>query len=68
LRIANPTKPLEYAIEGTADVTDKTIRTTSTNPFTGKEETGTQTIVTLTESEFVTEDKNGTRITMHRIR
>jgi uncharacterized protein (TIGR03066 family) len=55
-------------IEGTADVTDKTLRTTTTNPYTRRAETGTQTIVTLTEAEFVTEDSQGTRITMKRVR
>jgi uncharacterized protein (TIGR03066 family) len=58
----------EGVLEGTAEVTDKTLRTTTTNPFTNKAETGTQTILTLTETEFVTEDQKGTRITMVRVR
>src|SRR5262245_8286611 len=58
----------EGLIEGTAEVTGKSLRTTTTNPFTKRPDTGIQTIVTLTETEFVTEDKNGTRITMTRVR
>src|SRR5262245_17205177 len=58
----------EGLIEGTAEVSGKTLRTTTTNPLTGKAETGTQTIVTLTEREFVTEDGKGTRVTMTRVR
>ena len=58
----------ELAMEGTAEVTDKTLRTTTTSPFTGKAETGTQTIVTLTETEFVTEDARGARVKMARVR
>jgi uncharacterized protein (TIGR03066 family) len=58
----------EGLIEGTAEVTGKTLRTTTTNHLTRKAETGTQTIVTLTETEFVTEDQNGTRVTMVRER
>jgi hypothetical protein len=58
----------EGLIEGKALVTDKTLRTTTINPFTRKAETGTQTIVTLTETEFVTEDQKGTRVTMVRAR
>ena len=53
-------------IEGTAEVGGNTLRTTTTNPFTKRPETGTQTIVTLTENEFVTEDAKGTRIRMVR--
>jgi uncharacterized protein (TIGR03066 family) len=53
-------------LEGTAQSDGKTLHTTTTNPLTGKAETGTQTIVTLTETEFVTEDARGTRITMRR--
>jgi uncharacterized protein (TIGR03066 family) len=55
-------------MEGQAEVAGNTLRTTTTNPFTGRPETGTQTIITLTETEFVTEDPKGTRITMQRIR
>lgn len=58
----------EGLIEGSAHVSGNTLRTTPTNPFTRKEETGTQTIVTLTETEFVTEDQRGTRISMVRDR
>jgi uncharacterized protein (TIGR03066 family) len=57
----------EGRIEGTAIVTDKTLRTTTTNPFTGKAETGAQTIITLTAKEFVTEDQKGARVTMRRV-
>jgi uncharacterized protein (TIGR03066 family) len=58
----------ENEITGEAVVTGTTLRTTTTNPYTGKEETGTQTIIALTETEFVTEDAQGTRITMKRVR
>jgi uncharacterized protein (TIGR03066 family) len=58
----------EGLIEGTAEATGQTLRTTTTNPFTRKAETGTQTIVTLTENEFVTDDHRGTRVTMIRVR
>src|SRR5262245_46877949 len=43
----------EGLIEGTAEVSGNTLRTTTTNPFTRKSDTGMQTIVTLTETEFV---------------
>jgi uncharacterized protein (TIGR03066 family) len=58
----------ENEMEGTAEVSGKTLRTTTTNPFTNRRETGTQTIVKLNDSELVTEDQNGTRITMTRVR
>src|SRR5262245_58374796 len=45
----------ERELEGTAEVTGNTLRTTTKNPFTNKSETGTQTIITLTETELVTE-------------
>jgi uncharacterized protein (TIGR03066 family) len=54
-------------IEGTAEVTDNTLRTTTTNPFTGKGETGRQTIVTLTETDLVTEDARGNQVKMVRV-
>jgi uncharacterized protein (TIGR03066 family) len=57
----------ENVLEGKAKSDGKTLRTTSTNPFTGKSETGTQTILTLTATELVTEDKNGTRVMMERV-
>jgi uncharacterized protein (TIGR03066 family) len=57
----------EVVIEGRARVDGATLRTTTVNPFTGREDTGTQTIVTLTETEFVTEDGTGTRIRMQRL-
>jgi uncharacterized protein (TIGR03066 family) len=58
----------EGIIEGTALVTGNTLRTTTTNPYTRKAETGIQTIVTLTQTEFVTEDQKGKRISMVRAR
>jgi uncharacterized protein (TIGR03066 family) len=58
----------EHAIEGEAEVSGNTLRTTTTNPFTKKSETGTQTIVVLTATELVTEDASGTKITMKRVR
>jgi uncharacterized protein (TIGR03066 family) len=56
----------DYLMEGTATVSGKTLRTTAENPLTGKAETGAQTIVTLTETELVTQDGKGTRVTMRR--
>jgi uncharacterized protein (TIGR03066 family) len=53
-------------LEGQATVSGNTLRTTTTNPFTGKAETGTQAIITLTETEFVVEDQQGRRTTMTR--
>jgi uncharacterized protein (TIGR03066 family) len=57
----------ENVIEGEAEVTGNTLRTTTTNPFTAKSETGTQTIVSLTETELITQDAKGTRIKMVRV-
>jgi uncharacterized protein (TIGR03066 family) len=58
----------EGRLEGKAEVTGKLLRTTTVNPLTGREETGTQTIITLTETEFVTDDTRGKRTTMKRVR
>jgi uncharacterized protein (TIGR03066 family) len=58
----------EWLIEGTAEVTGDTLRTTTTRPNSRKAETGTQTIITLTDTEFVTEDASGARVTMTRVR
>jgi uncharacterized protein (TIGR03066 family) len=55
-------------IEGEAQVTRTTLRTRTTNPLTGRSETGIQTIVTLTETDLVTEDARGTQITLKRVR
>jgi uncharacterized protein (TIGR03066 family) len=57
----------EAEIEGTAEVTGDTLRTTTKNPYTGAQDTGVQTIVTLSDSEFVTRDSTGTRIVMRRV-
>jgi len=54
-------------MEGEVTVRGRILRTTTTNPYTGKSETGTQTIISLTETELVTEDGNGNRITMKRV-
>jgi uncharacterized protein (TIGR03066 family) len=54
-------------MEGMAEVNGNTLRTTTTNPYTGKSETGTQTILKLTETELVTQDDKGTKITMKRV-
>jgi uncharacterized protein (TIGR03066 family) len=56
----------EGLIEGQAEVIDRTLHTTTRNPFTGNAETGRQTILRLTETEFVTEDSKGVRVTMRR--
>jgi uncharacterized protein (TIGR03066 family) len=57
----------QWQMSGTAEVDGKTLRTTAENPFTHKMDTGSQTIISLTESEFVTEDKTRTRITMRKV-
>jgi uncharacterized protein (TIGR03066 family) len=58
----------ENLLEGKARSDGKILRTTTTNPYTGKAETGTQTIVTLTQTQLITQDSNGTTVTMERIR
>lgn len=58
----------EWEIEGTAVVQGNTLHTTTENPYTGKRETGAQVIVTLTETELVTQDAKGTKIVMRRVR
>jgi uncharacterized protein (TIGR03066 family) len=55
-------------MEGEVAVRGRILRTTTTNPYTGKADTGTQTIISLTETELVTEDPTGARITMKRVR
>jgi uncharacterized protein (TIGR03066 family) len=56
----------ENLLEGKARSDGKILRTTTTNPYTGKAETGTQTIVTLTQTQLITQDSNGTTVTMER--
>ena len=56
-----------WTLEGTAAVEGDILRTTKTDSLTGKRETGTQTIIALTPTEFTTEDADGTRITMKRL-
>jgi uncharacterized protein (TIGR03066 family) len=58
----------EGIIEGTAEVDGNTLRTTTVNPYTRRPETGAQTIITLTDTEFVTEEARGSRIRMERVR
>jgi uncharacterized protein (TIGR03066 family) len=58
----------ESVLEGHAEVTGNTLRTTTTNPYSGRSDTGIQTIISLSEMEFVTEDEKGMRITMKRVR
>jgi uncharacterized protein (TIGR03066 family) len=58
----------ERELEGTAEVVGTTLRTTTKNPFTNRAETGTQTIVSLTETELVTQDTEGMRVKMTRLR
>jgi uncharacterized protein (TIGR03066 family) len=57
----------EAVLEGSVVVRGKTLHTTTVNPFTNRAETGIQTIVTLTETEMITEEKSGTRVTMKRV-
>jgi hypothetical protein len=40
---------------------------TTTNPFTNQAETDTQTILTLTDSQLVIEDRKGTVLRMERL-
>jgi uncharacterized protein (TIGR03066 family) len=58
----------EWRMDGTAEVDGTTLRTASVNPITDRKETGEQTIVILTETELVTEDSKGTRVSMVRAR
>jgi uncharacterized protein (TIGR03066 family) len=58
----------DNTIEATVEVDGKTLRTTTTNPYTKRSDTWAQTIVTLTRTEFVTEEPKGTRIRMERVR
>ena len=58
----------EGTIEATVEVEGKTLRTTTVNPFTKRPETGAQTIIALTDTEFVTEEPRGSRIRMERVR
>ncbi len=58
----------ERVLEGSAAVEGNVLRTTTVNPGTGRAETGTQTIVTLTETDLVTEDARGSRVAMKRVR
>jgi hypothetical protein len=57
----------EPVLEGRAVVDGAILRTTTLNPFTRKEDTGTQKIVTLTATEFITEDAKGTQVRMQRL-
>jgi uncharacterized protein (TIGR03066 family) len=58
----------EGIIEGTVAVEGKTLRTATIKPFTKRTETGAQTIIALTDTEFVTEEPRGSRIRMERVR
>jgi uncharacterized protein (TIGR03066 family) len=55
-------------MDGTAEVDGDILRTTTKNPLSGKRETGSQHIVTLTDTDFVTQDDKGTRVVMRRTR
>jgi hypothetical protein len=58
----------EGIIKARVRANEKTLWSTTTNPMTGKEDTDVQSIVTLTDTEFVTEDNKGTVIKMQRVR
>ena len=58
----------ERELEGTASMRGNKLTTTTTNPFTGKRDSATQTVLSLTDTEFVTVDEQGTRIVMRRIK
>lgn len=60
-------KGKEGKIKGKAEVDGQTLRITSTNPFTGRAETVTQTIRTLTEDRLVIEDEKGAVLQMERL-
>jgi hypothetical protein len=47
---------------------ENTVWSTTTNPMTGQEDTAAQTIISLTATEFVLEDKKGTLMKMERAR
>jgi uncharacterized protein (TIGR03066 family) len=56
----------EGVIKAQVEVDGQTMRSTTVNPFTKMEETDTQTIVTLTDTQFVIEDRKGTVMKMER--
>ena len=58
----------ERELEGSASLRGNKLTTTTTNPFTGKRDSATQTVLSLTDTEFVTVDENGTRIVMRRVK
>jgi uncharacterized protein (TIGR03066 family) len=58
----------EGEINGTVEVDGDTLHTTTKNPYTGKRETGSQRIVTLTETDLVTQDGKGKPVVMRRVR
>jgi uncharacterized protein (TIGR03066 family) len=59
-------KSVAYTARVRAD--EKTVWSTTKHPMTGKEETAEQAIVTLTDNEFVLEDKKGAVLKMERRR
>jgi len=45
---------------------ENTVWSTTTNPMSGREQTDAQTIISLTDTQFVLEDKKGTVMKMER--
>jgi hypothetical protein len=58
----------EGTIKATVEHEGATLRITSVNPLTGQAVTDVQTIRTLEGDRFVIEDRNGTVLTMERLR
>jgi uncharacterized protein (TIGR03066 family) len=57
----------EGVINAKVRADDNTVWSTTTSLMTGREVTDTQTIISLTDTEFVLEDKKGTLIKMERV-
>lgn len=53
-------------LKGTIQVDNKVLRCTTVNPKTNMEETNALTIIILTKTQFIVEDKEGKRIKMER--
>jgi uncharacterized protein (TIGR03066 family) len=56
----------QFATTASVRTEDKTLYSTTTNPMTGKKETASQTIVSLTDTRCVLEDEKGTVLNLER--
>jgi uncharacterized protein (TIGR03066 family) len=65
LRFSKEGKQLDDTVKIRTE--DKTLWSTTRNPMTGKVETASQTIVSLTDSQCVLEDEKGTVLRLDRV-